>query len=143
MWHIRSLRNLRSKLRPDKNAGKSGKRRGRPMDVREFHLLPINNLKDDDTIKQMQLEIGPAAIVPSLGPASPAPSIGPPSPLPNSRSSAPSPAVVDTSSSEESGLYCSISEPGYQPKRMRPDSPRPSPFKMFRLARPQNKTSFI
>ena len=67
------------------------------MDVREFHLLPINNLKDDDTIKQMQLEIGPAAIVPSLGPASPAPSLGPPSPLPNSRSSAPSPAVVDTS----------------------------------------------
>ena len=73
MWHIRSLRNLRSKLRPDKNAGKSVKKRGRPMDVREFPLLPINNLKDDDTFEQMQLEFGPAAIVPSLGPASPSP----------------------------------------------------------------------
>ena len=28
------------------------------MNVREFPLLPIHNLKDDDTIKQMQLEIG-------------------------------------------------------------------------------------
>ena len=84
-----------------------------------------------------------AAIVPSLGPALSAPSLGPPSPLPNSGSSAPSPAVVDTSSSDESHSYCSIPEPGYQANRMRTDSPRPSPFKMLRLARPQNKTSFI
>ena len=28
------------------------------MDLREFPLLPIHNLKDDDTIEQMQLEIG-------------------------------------------------------------------------------------
>ena len=30
----------------------------RAMDVKDFPLLPIHNLKDDDTIKQMQLEIG-------------------------------------------------------------------------------------
>ena len=28
------------------------------MDVREFPLLPINNLKYDDTIEKMQLEMG-------------------------------------------------------------------------------------
>ena len=62
----------------------------------------------------------------------------PTSPLPNSKFSAPSPAVVDTSSLDESDSYCSIPEHGYQAKRMRTDSPRPSPVKMFRLARPQN-----
>ena len=33
----------------------------RAMDVRDFPLLPIHNLKDDDTIEQMQLEIGASA----------------------------------------------------------------------------------
>ena len=28
------------------------------MDVREFPLLPVHNLNDDDTIEEMQLEIG-------------------------------------------------------------------------------------
>ena len=28
------------------------------MDLREFPLLPIHNLKDDDTIEQMKFEIG-------------------------------------------------------------------------------------
>ena len=120
------------------------------MGVREFPLL-IHNLKDDDTIKQMQLEIGAsgaaqsenaldqiieqvitdgirlsmsqepalsinsigsAAIVPSPGPASSDPSLGPPSPLPDSRSSAWSPAMVDTSSSDDSGSDCTLPEPG-------------------------------
>ena len=31
------------------------------MDAREFPLLPIHNPKDDDTIEQMQLEIGASA----------------------------------------------------------------------------------
>ena len=44
--------------------------------------------------------IGSAANVPSPGQASSDPSLGPPSPLPDSRSSARSPAMVDTSSSE-------------------------------------------
>ena len=72
-----------------------------------------------------------SAIVRSLGSVSSAPSLGPPSPLPNSTFSAPSPAVVDTSSLDESDSYCSIPEHGYQAKRMRDDSPRPSPVKMF------------
>ena len=121
------------------------------MDLREFPLLPIHNLKDDDTIEQMQLEIGAsgaaasentldqiieqvitvgirlsmsqepalsinsigsAVIVPSPGPASSDPSLGPPSPLPDSRSSAWSPAMVDTSSSDDSGSDCTLPEPG-------------------------------
>ena len=74
-----------------------------------------------------------SAIVRSLGSVSSAPSLGPPSPLPNSKFSAPSPAVevLDTFSLDESDSYCSIPEHGYQAKRMRADSPRPSPVKMF------------
>ena len=52
------INKLEIKTRPDKNAVKSGKKRGRPKDVREFPLLPIHNLKDDDPNEQMQLEIG-------------------------------------------------------------------------------------
>ena len=109
------------------------------MDVREFPLLPINNLKDDDTFEQMQLEIGPAAIVPSLGPASPAPFPWP------------------TFSLAKLKIFCSVTSCGWYlqfvlvriasslnlVERMRTDSPRPSPLKIFRLAMPQNKTSFI
>ena len=51
---------------------------------------------------------GSAAIVPSPSPAS----SGPPSPLPDSRSSARSPAMVDTSSSDDSGSDCTLPEPG-------------------------------
>ena len=121
------------------------------MDVREFPLVSVHNLNDDDTIDQMQLEIGAsgaaqsentlsqiieqvitdgirlslsqepalsiysigsAVIVPSPGPASSDPSLGPPSPLPDSRSSARSPAMVDTSSSDDSGSDCILPEPG-------------------------------
>ena len=56
------INKLEIKTRPDKNAVKSGKKRGRPKDVREFPLLPIHNLKDDDTNEQMQLEIGTSAV---------------------------------------------------------------------------------
>ena len=121
------------------------------MDVREFPLLSVHNLNDDETIDQMQLEIrasgaaqsentldqiieqvitvgirlsmsqepamsinsiGSAAIVPSPGPASSDPSLGPPSPLRDSRSSAWSPAMVDTSHSDDSGSDCTLPEPG-------------------------------
>ena len=56
------INKLEIKTRPDKNAVKSGKKRGRPKGVREFPLLPIHNLKDDHTSEKMQLEIGTSAV---------------------------------------------------------------------------------
>ena len=35
------------------------------MDLREFQLLPVHNLNDDDTIEEMQLEIGSSGDVQS------------------------------------------------------------------------------
>ena len=56
------INKLEIKTRPDKNAVKSGKKRGRPKDVREFPLLQIRNLIDEDSSDQMQLEIGTSAV---------------------------------------------------------------------------------
>ena len=80
----------------------------------------------------------PAAIVSSPGPLYSVPSLDPPAPLPDL--SARSPAGVDASSSDDSGLDCTLPDPGYQARRKRTDSPRPPPIKMFRVARRQKKT---
>ena len=56
--YIRSLTNLKREQRPDKNAGKSGKKSARPGDVREFCLLPVHVVNDDQTIEEMQMQVG-------------------------------------------------------------------------------------
>ena len=139
------------------------------MDVREFPLLPVHNLNDDDTIEEMQLEIGSSGDVqsennldqtieqviadgiklsqelalPAAIVSSPGPLSSVPSldpPAPLPDSSARSPAGVDASSSDVSGSDCTLPDPGYQARRKRTDSPRPPPIKMFRVDRQQKKT---
>ena len=56
--YIWSLTNLRRVQRPDKNAGKSGKKTARPGDIREFPLLPVYGVNDDETVEEMQMAIG-------------------------------------------------------------------------------------
>ena len=56
--YIRSLTNLRRTQRPDKHMGKSGKKGGRPGDVRAFPLVPVHDVNDDKTIEEMQMQIG-------------------------------------------------------------------------------------
>ena len=58
--YIRSLTNLRRGQRPDKNAGKRGKKTTRPGDVRELPLLPVYGVNDDETVEEMQMAIGSA-----------------------------------------------------------------------------------
>ena len=55
--HIRSLSRLRVRQRPDKFAGKSGKKKPRPGDIRTFSLLPVSQLATEEEIEDMEVEV--------------------------------------------------------------------------------------
>ena len=52
---IRSLTALRRNQRPDKDTGKSGKKKPRPGDVRNFSLIPVNNIHSDEALEEIQV----------------------------------------------------------------------------------------
>ena len=140
------------------------------MNVREFPLLPIHNLKDDDTIKQLQLETGPSAVeleqVRTASTRSCSRSFLRALSCPKNHRCLSTPSaqlqlspplaqrllllplahlppcqtlnlllhhqlwLIPPVWMSQINSYCSIPEHGYQAKRIRADSSRPSPLKM-------------